>query len=175
MSIISRASTVTTKDFSILESLLHGTPAFPGAAILIRRKLHVARVVFGTDIAADLVTLNSRVRYRAQGGRPEERILVLGVAEEISGLTLPLNSPRGLALIGTMAGETIETPRCDGSLETLVIEEVLYQPEAHSGMRRRADAGDMGTISILSAHRMRRAGRRLPIDEVEDDPGPGAA
>lgn len=176
MSNVLTFATLTTKDFSILENLLNGPPAFAGAAMLIRRKLHAARLVFGVDIAPDIVTLNSRVRYRVNGGRAEERILVPGAAEEIAGLTLRLESPRGIALIGARAGETVEAPRRDGSVERLEIEAVLYQPEAQGVRRGPSDSTQaLGTISVLSAHRLRRSGRALPIDDGGDDPGPGAA
>jgi regulator of nucleoside diphosphate kinase len=169
-------ATLTTKDFSILENLLNGPQVFAGATMLIRRKLHAARLVFGVDIAPEIVTLNSRVRYRVNGGRAEERILVLTATEEIGGLTLRLDSPRGIALIGARAGETVEAPRRDGSVESLEIEAVLYQPEAH-GARGQTDGSTaaLGTISVLSAHRLRRGGRALPVDDGGDDPGPSAA
>lgn len=177
MSNVLTFATLSTKDFSILENLLSGSQPFPGAAMLIRRKLHAARLVFGVDIASDIVTLNSRVRYRVNGGRAEERIIVLGAAEEIAGLTLRLNSPRGIALIGARTGETVEAPRRDGSLERIEIEAVPYQPEAHDGRRQAGGApAAVGTISVLSAHRLRRAGRSLPVDDDgDDDPGPSAA
>lgn len=183
--------TLTAKDYAVLEGLL-GNPreAFAGAAMLIRRKLHAAVPVFADDIASDVATINSRIRYRINAGRVEERTIVAAAHESILGITLQLNSPRGLALVGLSAGQSIASTREDGAEEVLTLDAVLYQPEAE----RRIDpvaaiiadampaSAPPNAVSHLSAFRLRRAGRSLGQDRSHDhghdngdDPGPSAA
>jgi len=65
---------LTPKDFEVLEGLLSSPHVgLADASILIRRKLHAATLVFAEDIGPDVVTVNSRVRYRINGGSAEER------------------------------------------------------------------------------------------------------
>lgn len=181
--------TLTAKDYAVLEGLL-GNPreAFAGAAMLIRRKLHAAVPVFADDIATDVATINSRIRYRINGGRTEERTIVAAAHESILGITLQLNSPRGLALVGVSAGQSVASTREDGAEEVLTLDAVLYQPEAE----RRIDpvaaiiadampaSAAPNAVSHLSAFRLRRTGqssshRHDHGHDNGDDPGPTAA
>ena len=120
------AVVLTSKDFALLENLVHnwGEP-FPDAGAYIRRKLASATVVFPNDIPAGVITLNSRVRFRVGHASSEERTIVGGPSEAVYGMTMPLASPRGVALIGAAAGQTVEALRPDGSTETLLIEAVF--------------------------------------------------
>lgn len=173
---------LTAKDYSLLQTLLEeAAPSFETIAVLLRRKLHDARIVFENDIDTDVVTLNSRVRYRVNGHRIEERTLVAHASQEILGLTLLLGTPRGVAMIGMSAGQSCAIPRGDGSVETLQIEAVLYQPEA---IRRsdpiatlieeaRPKAAPPNAVSMLSTYRLGRNVARVTDDG--NDPGPSAA
>jgi regulator of nucleoside diphosphate kinase len=121
---------LTSRDFALLENLVHqwGEP-FAGAGEVVRRKLAAATLVFPADVPADVVTLNSRIRFRTRLGKADERVLVAGPSEEIYGMTVLLASPGGLALIGAAVGHTVEARRRDGSPEQLFIEALPYQPE----------------------------------------------
>lgn len=164
---------LTSRDFALIENLAQqwGEP-FPGAAEIVRRKLAAATLVFPADVPADVVTLNSRVRFSANSGLADERVLVAGPSEEIYGLTLLLASPRGLALIGAAVGQTIGARRRDGSTEQLFIEALPYQPE-----RKRARPA----LSLVSDNGQRKErGAALQVVTMaragdDNDPGPGAA
>jgi regulator of nucleoside diphosphate kinase len=168
---------LTSRDFALLENLVDqwGEP-FPGASEIIRWKLSAATVVFPADVDPGVVTLNSRVRFRTASGHTDERTLVGGPSEAVFGLTILLPSPRGVALIGASAGQTVEARRRDGGTEQLFIEAVPYQPErspARSRLRvvARSDAlaatPGSGSLSV----RQPAATSWGP----DDDPGPSAA
>lgn len=167
---------LTSKDYALLENLMQqwGEP-FPGAADIIRRKLSDATLVFPADAPSDVVTLNSRVRFRTSSGQAEERTLVAGPSEEIYGMTLLLASPRGLALIGTAVGQTVEAFRRDGEVEQLFIEAVPYQPE---------QARPRPTLQVVTGGASGSKPRPAPLNKPvahptyfggDDDPGPSAA
>lgn len=164
---------LTARDFALLESFSQnwGEP-FPGAAEIMRRKLAAATLVFPADVPTDVVTLNSRVRFRVGTSVVDERTIVGGPSEEVYGLTLQLASPRGLALIGAAVGQTVEARRRGGSVEHLVIEAVPYQPE------QRRSAG----LTVVSSQDRPRAASPAAQPRYatawigsDDDPGPGAA
>ncbi|BCH23601.1 nucleoside-diphosphate kinase [Mesorhizobium sp. L-8-10] len=169
---------LTTKDFTILEVMLDRRLRSDAALVpLIRRKLDNAVVVFRDDIPADVVTLNSRVRYRIGAREPETRIVSHDELRGLVGFTLPITHPRGLALLGLGIGGSITIPTAGGGTETLHVEKVLFQPE---GAGRALDSS-------------RRAGRKLRLvydadalpsamvtadpgdGPCPDDPGPAAA
>lgn len=122
---------LTTKDFAILETMLErltatGDPLVP----MLRRKLSSATVVFSDEIDPGVVTLNSRVVFRVDGGPADTRIVVQGTLRGFVGLTIPISVPRGLALLGLSAGDEAVIDCPGGPIETLVVEDVLFQPEA---------------------------------------------
>ena len=166
----------TSRDFVLLEHLLDaGGEPFAGAAEIIRRKLAAATLVFPEDVPADVVTLNSRVRFVADAAASEEGTLVVGPSDAVSGLALLLNSPRGLALIGATAGQTVQARRQDGSVEHLLIEAVPYQPEqrrSRPALKVVSSQELPDTPVAVSSAASRYVPPRLGGD---DDPGPSAA
>lgn len=173
---------LTAKDFSILEQMLHSGTGSEQTNGLVRRKLDDARIVFGSDIDPEIVTLDSRVRYRINGNAPEERTLIVDSNQEVRGMTIQLGTLRGVAMLGMAAGEAVTVPRRDGTVETLVVEAVLYQPEAARNPDPIAEiiADAMppkprpSAVTLLSEYRLRR--RTGPFDDdPEPGPGPSAA
>lgn len=128
---------LTPKDHAILETMLERHAATGDAiAPMLRRKLAAARVVFSDEIDPDVVTLNSRVAFSVDGGMADTRIVVQGMLRGFVGLTIPISVPRGLALLGLSAGEEAVVDCADGATERLLVEEVLFQPEAARHGRR---------------------------------------
>ena len=98
---------LTTKDYTILEVMLErclglDDPMRP----ILQQKLHNAVVVFADDIPATVVTLNSRVAYRVNGGPAETRIVAHDDVRGLVGRVISITIPRGLALLGLAEGQS---------------------------------------------------------------------
>jgi regulator of nucleoside diphosphate kinase len=122
---------LTSKDHAILE-VMHERSSALGEPIapMLREKLAGARVVLRDEVHPDVVTLNSRVLFNVDGGVKQTRIVVQGELRALVGMTIPLATPLGIALLGLSPGQAATIERADGTLETVHLERVLYQPEA---------------------------------------------
>jgi regulator of nucleoside diphosphate kinase len=179
---IGQPITLTPRSYALLEGLLHRLE--PGSEVLramLARKLAVADIVFAQEIGPEVATLDSRVRFRIDGGSTREGTLVWTPDRELPGAALPVTEPRGLALLGMRAGRTAAVPTGEGEVEHLTLEAVLHQPEsARWPGPVEPPAGSPGQgalpamVTSLRAVRARRAAARgRSLDG--DDPGPGAA
>ncbi len=122
---------LTAKDYSILEVMLERRRGFGDPIVpLLERKLAEARVVLVDSVDADVATLNSRVLFRVGGQPAETRTLIQQDVRGMVGLGLPLTTPLGLALLGLAEGEGAAFERRGGGTDTVVLDRVLYQPEA---------------------------------------------
>lgn len=166
---------LTSEDFFLLQAIAE-QPAepFPGAIGVVRRKLATAIVVFPADIGAEVVTLNSRVRFSVNNGRVDERAIIHGSTEETYG-TLRLTTPRGLALIGASIGQIVTALRTDGWMERIYIEALPYQPEAHRALPRLRVVSQQMPADIATPRHSVRSAERAPAFCGGDDPGPSAA
>jgi regulator of nucleoside diphosphate kinase len=124
--------TLNRQDFNRLEALLaapqwHDHPT----AQALARELDRAQLLAPTEIAADLVTMNSTVTcveemhglehtvtlsYPAETGKGEGRVSVL--------------APVGAALLGLSVGQRIDWSGPDGRPLRLRVSSIGYQPEA---------------------------------------------
>jgi regulator of nucleoside diphosphate kinase len=168
---------LTTKDFAILEVMLgrclgRDDPRRP----IIAAKLATARVVLHEDIPAGVVTLNSRVRYRAGDGPAQTRVISHDEMHGLVGSILPIRQPRGLALLGLAEGQSFAVTQNNGQATAMTVLEVVYQPEAARHARSKLSGAyaaprlrlvhDAGPLSPGTA-------ARPPTNS--DDPGPTAA
>lgn len=163
---------LTSRDYAAIETLmLTQREQFAGWNELIRRKLQAARVVHPVDVPKDVVTLRSRVRYRDGGALPDERTLVLESREAGAWPVLLLCSPRGLAMIGATAGQTVIAVRPDGTSERIFIERVLFQPSLG-----RPDLRVVSRQQPQQSYAVKVDGHRYAYNVGDDDdPGPSAA
>ncbi len=119
---------LTTRDAAILRGLIgrfgHRADRAIGALLLC------ARTVLPERIGRDIVTFHSRVAYAIEDAPPDMRIVVPSQTFTVPGMTLPVHTPRGLALLGARAGETVLARHGDGRVEPLQVLAVVYQPEA---------------------------------------------
>jgi len=82
-------------------------------------------------IAADVVTMNSRIAYAVgESGDVETRRLVFPDRHAPTGDTVSVLSPLGAALIGLAAGSEMSVRNRQGDAITVRVERVVYQPEA---------------------------------------------
>ena len=123
---------VTEADFDALERLLD-TPAvrnLPGIEALWQ-ELHRAHVVPAGKIPADVVTMNSTVRFEDESaGTAHQLTLVYPRDVDGSVSKVSITAPVGSALLGLSMGQSIEWQVPGGRRIRLKVLEVLRQPEA---------------------------------------------
>ena len=116
---------LTTKDFTILEVMLERAIGRDETIrAILQRKIARATVMFRDDIAADVATLNSRVAYRVDDGPQETRIIAHDDMRGLVGSILPITNPRGLALLGLSAGQSMMWTARDGRRHELSVLDV---------------------------------------------------
>ena len=173
------ACILTTKDYTILEVMLDRSLGRddPMAGIL-RRKLEGARVVLSDDVPIAVATLSSRVMFSVGGRQPETRVLSHDRMSSPVGLFLPITTARGLALLGLSEGQRFRLRGSDGAEEEILLEKVLYQPEAARRQREvplppTPNAQRRPQLTLIQGGERARS----MTDDTEDfdDPGPSAA
>ena len=132
---------LSTKDLTILEVMLDHHGDSDPIARLIGQKISSAVVMFRNDIPENVATLSSRVQFSIDGQDALTRVIVHDPALLPVGLALPISSPRGLALLGLVQGQEYVLENDTGP-ERLVLERVLYQPEAARRARQAMDNQD---------------------------------
>ena len=135
---------LTTNDYTILEVMreFHHPDRSEIVSEILHRKVSRALVMFRDDIPPTVVTLSSRVSFRVDDGPAETRIIAHDEMRGLVGMLLPITNPRGLALLGLAEGQSMTIPKADGSVETLTVQEVIYQPEAARRERVQTDVWD---------------------------------
>lgn len=176
---------LTPKDFGILETMLehavHGDEAF---LRLLRQKLSTAIVMFREDIGPRVATTGSHVEYSIDGGPAERRLLVHASESDGPGMSLSISTPRGLAILGLMAGEAIVCEQPDGTTERIQLDMAVYRPETSDMEARVIESRDKPenrskSSSVVVLATRTKPGPRIPectrIPPEDDDPGPRAA
>ncbi|MFP5441720.1 MAG: nucleoside diphosphate kinase regulator [Gammaproteobacteria bacterium] len=132
------AITVSSLDLERLERLLESQPQHAGGqSELLAAELARANVLAPASMPADVVTMNSRVRFAVQpAGREYEMTLVYprdadGSADKVSVL-----APVGAAMLGLKVGDHMSWPAPGGATIDVRIVEVLYQPERAGELHR---------------------------------------
>jgi regulator of nucleoside diphosphate kinase len=122
--------TVSTTDLDRLEGLLGELRAgAPEIADGLRSELDRARIVEPAEIPADVVTMNSTVRFTDEdSGKEFERTLcypeeATGGADKVSIL-----APLGSALLGLSVGQRIDWPVPGGRMARIRILDVVAKP-----------------------------------------------
>ena len=165
---------LTTKDFTILEVMLdrclgRDDPLVP----ILRRKLEAATVVMRDDVPASVATLSSRVTFSVDG-RPSDTRVLSHDRMNSPGVFLPITTARGLALLGLSEGQRFQLRGRGGAEEDVLLESVLYQPEA---ARRRKEEPLQPVLRSKPALTLVQGGEQRTMDGAGgfDDPGPSAA
>ena len=175
---------LTTKDYTILEVMRDRYQGRdPTMSAILQRKVSLALVMFRDDIPPNVVTLSSRVAYRVNDGPAETRIVAHDDMRGLAGMLLPITNPRGLALLGLAEGQSMTISNPDGKLDTLTVQEVVYQPEAARRERLRLADGNEprpGTPILRLVHRADgpdKSAKKVmaAVESGFDDPGPSAA
>ena len=124
---------VTSSDIKLLGRLLetHTDHRDREAVEILDAELSRARVVEPSDVPADVVTMNSRLRYvnRATGSSRTVTLVFPAEADFEAG-RLSILTPVGCALLGLAVGQSIDWSLPNKRIRKFVVEELLYQPEA---------------------------------------------
>lgn len=122
---------ITAHDLQRLQDHLDNMP--PGDRKqfkALEEELGRAKAVDSKKIPPDVVTMNSRLRYRdAEDGGESEITLVFPADADIDTGKMSVLSPIGTALLGYAVGDTIKWTVPAGSRQIEILE-LLYQPEA---------------------------------------------
>lgn len=122
---------MTLRDFRVCQAVLAGLACrHAPLAAAMGEKLDRAALFADDAIDPLVVTLNSRLDFSIDDGAPERRILVGSAFRNgLVGLTLPLATPRGLALLGLRQGQAAAFEE-GGRRRSVRVLRLLYQPEA---------------------------------------------
>jgi regulator of nucleoside diphosphate kinase len=122
---------ITRSDFALLRRLA----GHPRLAAELKR----AVVIDSRSVAADIVRMNSRVRFEDQntGERREVTIVFPHEANPSTG-SISVLTPVGSALVGLTVGQPIEWPFPDGTRHRLCVLKIISQPEADDATNGRA-------------------------------------
>jgi regulator of nucleoside diphosphate kinase len=129
-----RAPLLTSADFARLEIFAFDASGAMRKALLT--KLAEARIAGGERIPETIATIGSVLLYRIDGGGVERRTLALPANATPTGQFVSVVTPMGIALVGRIAGETLEAEQPDGGRLTVELIAVEFQPEAE--VRRRS-------------------------------------
>lgn len=103
---------------------------------LLEAELERAKVVKPEKVPANIVTMNSSVRFRIeQTGEVFERTLVYPKDMNDPDSKISVWAPIGTALLGLSVGNSIPWPS-KGKETNVVIEAVTYQPESAGELHR---------------------------------------
>ena len=129
----SRTIFVTHRDLERLTRLLESDPSRrdTGAREALEQELGRAVVVESAQVPADVVTMNSRVRFEdLDTGEQLEMTLVYPGNAEVDQSKISVLAPVGSALLGLSVGQSIRWPVPGGKNRNLRVVGVTYQPEA---------------------------------------------
>jgi regulator of nucleoside diphosphate kinase len=122
---------VTETDAQRLTALLDALPPERRRGLSgLELELERAQVVSSQQVPADVVTMNSRVRFEElhSGVRGEARLVYASQAAQDQEVSIL--APVGSALLGLAVGQAIDWRMPNGQLRRFRVVELLYQPEA---------------------------------------------
>lgn len=122
---------ISEVDYTRIDNLLQsssGVPANIKAAL--QTELERAELVSPEEIPADVVTMNSRVKFSViSTGATFTLKLVYPKDMDDSGDNISILAPVGSAMLGLKEGNEIEWPDGKGGMLQVRIESIEYQPE----------------------------------------------
>lgn len=126
---------LSTTDFDRLEQLLDSLPADTTGSDTLRQELERATLVAPQQLPADVVSMNSAVRFSFGDGKSNCLTLVYP-KDAAQSNTISILAPVGSALLGLRVGDSINWPLPGGDMSTITVDEVLYQPEREGAFHR---------------------------------------
>ncbi|MBK1643799.1 nucleoside diphosphate kinase regulator [Thiocapsa imhoffii] len=128
---------LSTTDAERLERLLEtlDDAKVPGRAELAA-ELDRADVVDAKDVPANVVTMNSTVRFRIESSSEEFCLRLVYPKDAHDSGTISILAPVGSALLGLTENDEIEWPKPGGGSLRVRIVEIIYQPERAGDFHR---------------------------------------
>ncbi|OPX56617.1 regulator of nucleoside diphosphate kinase [Oceanospirillum multiglobuliferum] len=122
---------LSSLDSERLYSLIDSLPKNSVSGIEeLEEELSRAKIVEPKEIPANIVTMNSTVRFFVESSQKEfELTLVYPKNADSNGKTISILAPVGSALLGLSVGDQIEWPKPGGGFLKVKITEITYQPE----------------------------------------------
>lgn len=118
---------LTKEDFEKLTSLINSTNL--ETIELLEEELNRASVVANEELPADVVSMNSKVRYQdLETGKETVVTLVYPHEADIEKNKVSVLAPIGSALIGLRVGQIIQWPVPNGKEKQVRVLAVLSQP-----------------------------------------------
>lgn len=121
---------VTEKDYLRIKNIIQQQDS--DEVENLELELERAKIISDDQVPADLVTMNSKVRYMNLQDQRESIITLVYPSDAKSEEgKISVLAPLGAALLGLRVNQEINWMFPDGKTRTLKIMEVIYQPEAH--------------------------------------------
>lgn len=121
---------ISSLDVERLEKLLETLPNDAVGKEELEIELERAEIVEPEQIPANVVTMNSTVRFKVASSEEEfEYTLVYPKDADGSKNKISILAPVGSAMIGLKEGDEIEWPKPGGGVLKVHIDKVVYQPE----------------------------------------------
>lgn len=151
------AVVMTDRDWMRLRRLVNrAATLYHPVSDLLAQEIERATVCPVDEIPEDVITMNSRVVFRTQGGTgPESRFLVFPERYAPNGYCVSVTSPLGAALIGLRSGSSFHYRSRDGEVRKVFVQEVAYQPEAAARKRVPPDLPGMASDLALPGQGVR--------------------
>ncbi|MCM2281072.1 MAG: nucleoside diphosphate kinase regulator [Bdellovibrionaceae bacterium] len=120
---------ITDQDYERLSLLTQHAEG--EAAAFLDEELGRATIVAQKEIPADVVTMNSRVRFLdEETGKESEMTLVYPQDANVTEGKISVLVPVGTALIGLRIGQSIDWPMPKNKQRKLKVVAITFQPEA---------------------------------------------
>jgi regulator of nucleoside diphosphate kinase len=123
---------LTDKDYYRLLQVVQSQRQKNGLFVVaaLSQELKRAKVVSATEIPADVITMNSRVRLKEMKSAAELDIdIVYPKDADVGKRKVSVLAPVGTAVLGCKVGDEVKWPVAQGMV-TYKVEELIYQPEA---------------------------------------------
>ena len=121
---------ITEKDLERLEVVISVARRSPNIDML-EEELARATIVPSEEVPSDVVTMNSRARFKdTKTGEEMEFTLSYPQQADIAEGRISVLAPVGSALLGLRVGDEIDWPLPSGGTRSLQITSVVFQPEA---------------------------------------------
>jgi regulator of nucleoside diphosphate kinase len=151
--VATRGIVLTEHDVAELNRLIQSRAAFYRHDVehieALARELDRADVVTAATLTPDVVTMRSRVRVRdLETGRRSIYTIVPPTDADVAARRVSVLAAMGTALLGYRVGDAVEWSM-PGGRRRLLVEEILYQPEAAGdGPKERSWRDSDGMCSV---------------------------